>query len=169
MKYEYILKMNWFCQNPYVVTKIENGITKYLVIHKSGMKSKSKYVTFEWLVKNKDIVAGLCINGNTVSYADNFEMNDKKHLSKKDVDYLLNIGYLEEDMVYINRAMYLTDYTLYDDNSKPRKISAKKAKEILGQEGFLSGLARSTFHHDASRENVFFNSSRYHYCDGIVL
>ena len=83
--------------------------------------------------------------------------------------YLLNIGYLEEDMVYINRAMYLTDYTLYDDNSKPRKISAKKAKEILGQEGFLSGLARSTFHHDASRENVFFNSSRYHYCDGIVL
>lgn len=86
-------------------------------------------------------------------------------LSKSDREYLRKLGETEdEDINQIEYAIGKTIYTLDDENGKEKRISAKKAREILGDEKFLSGLQRSAFHWDSSRESddgitVYFDSS----------
>lgn len=81
-------------------------------------------------------------------------------LNNKDREYLRKCGYKESDFNQIEEA---TGKTVYEMNDK--KISTKKALEILGREIFLSGISRSAFHWSACRENekgdeVYFNSSK---------
>ena len=56
----------------------------------------------------------------------------------------------------IDRAIGTIDYRLFekDENllKKGKKISAKKARSLLGTEEFLSGVGRSAFHWDAIRD-----------------
>ena len=86
-----------------------------------------------------------------------------KKLTKKQKQIILDFGYPQEDLKYIEEALSFTDFERQND----KKISLKKAKEILGETNFLSGIARSTFHYSAVREaenghKIYFNSSRYH-------
>ncbi len=81
-------------------------------------------------------------------------------LNKEDKELLIEWGYLDEDLDQIERA---TTKTVYEINDK--KISAKKAIELLGREKYLSGIGRSAFHWSATRSNdnnetVFFDSSK---------
>lgn len=92
-------------------------------------------------------------------------------LSKTDKEILLSLGDREEDFAQIEEAISKTKYTMNDDASENEtKISAKKAREILGNESFLSGLSRSAFHFSAIRYNyetgkrVSFDSSALFKC-----
>lgn len=79
---------------------------------------------------------------------------EEAKLSKSDREYLRKLGETEdEDIDQIEYAVGKTIYTLVDENGKKKKISAKKAREILGDEKFLSGLQRSAFHWDSSRKS----------------
>ena len=83
-------------------------------------------------------------------------------LRQLDKEYLLKIGCLESDFEQIEEAIGKTIYELND-----KRISAKTARTILGDELFLNGLSRSAFHFTAVRENngqtVFFDSSKLFY------
>ena len=90
-----------------------------------------------------------------------------KKLTKKQKSIILDFGYPQEDLKYIEEALPFTDFELLIERQNDKKISLKKAKEILGETNFLSGIARSTFHYSAVREaenghKIYFNSSRYH-------
>ena len=97
----------------------------------------------------------------------------KQTLTLEDKKILLDLGYEEKDFPQISRSLTYTDYSTRLEGinlslgcyNNKRNISADDAIEILGIEDFLSGLARSTFHYDAVRENadgkrVYFNSRR---------
>lgn len=74
-------------------------------------------------------------------------------LTDEDKKILLDWGYTENDLEQIQRALVKTTYELYsDDNREKRKISGKQARELLGQEKFLSGISRSAFHYTSLRE-----------------
>ena len=86
-----------------------------------------------------------------------------KKLTKKQKQIILDFGHPQEDLKHIEEALSFTDFERQND----KKISLKKAKVILGETNFLSGIARSTFHYSAVREaenghKIYFNSSRYH-------
>ena len=88
-----------------------------------------------------------------------------KKLTKKQKQIILDFGYQQEDLKYIEEALLFTDFELLIERQNDKKISLKKAKEILGETNFLSGIARSTFHYSAVREagnghKIYFNSSR---------
>lgn len=81
-------------------------------------------------------------------------------LTDKDKELLVKWGYVKEDFRQIEKA---TTKTIYELNDK--KISCKKALEVLGREKYLSGISRSAFHYTAVRYNdngdeVYFNSSK---------
>ena len=69
----------------------------------------------------------------------------------------------EQDKEQIKRALKCTKYTLHKDGEQPSDISRKKAIELLGNEIFVSGLERSSFHYTAFRTNndigILFDSS----------
>lgn len=71
-------------------------------------------------------------------------------MSKEDMNYLLNIGCLEEDLGQIAYAAK-ANVTKYECGGK--RIAKAQAIELLGREKWLSGLARSAFHWSAVREN----------------
>jgi hypothetical protein len=75
-----------------------------------------------------------------------------KRLSESDVQILRNLGYNEEDLPYIDNAIGKTKLIMCKDGTNKR-ISVKKAREILGDERFLAGMGRSTFHRTTSQEN----------------
>lgn len=82
-------------------------------------------------------------------------------LTKSDKEYLKEIGYSENDFSQIERASGKSDY-MY----QRKRIGQKKAIELLGRKGYLSGIARSAFHWTACRETpdgnlVYFNSFRF--------
>lgn len=85
-------------------------------------------------------------------------------LSKKDKEILKEFGYPEEDMEQIGEAMRKTVYTLCKDNEEDERISREKAREILGDKEYLSGIGRSAFHWTSMRgedgKRVHFDSSR---------
>ncbi len=78
---------------------------------------------------------------------------------------LKEMGYGEKDFPQIKEAIGRTKYTLCSsDASEEMNISAKMAKDLLGEHDFLSGIARSAFHFSACREvknrlYVYFDSS----------
>ncbi|MBQ2892183.1 MAG: hypothetical protein IJE45_04750 [Bacilli bacterium] len=176
MKYDYILKFNWVNGepiSPYTVDGHRKDIIYFMVISPDGRDSK--LVPFSWLCNNQDRIACMQITSdNQVVYSDEWYENrrPKKNLKKADIPILLNMGCSEEEIEQINNTVYLTDYT-YRDDSGTYNISAKRAREILGDEEFLSGLARSSFHYNSGRHSsngyVSFCSKRYFAVDGIVL
>lgn len=68
-------------------------------------------------------------------------------LTESDKQILKNWGYSDKDVSQIEEATGKTIYRL--NNAK--KISAKKAIELLGRKVFLSGISRSSFHFTAAR------------------
>ena len=81
-------------------------------------------------------------------------------LSKKDKETLKNWGYSPlGDLKQIEEAINLCVYT----NTKGRQIKYTTAIRTLGKVGFLSGIARASFHWSASRtcgnKDVHFNCS----------
>lgn len=68
-------------------------------------------------------------------------------LTTSDIKYLKQIGYLDEDIPQIKQALTCTAYEI---NEQP--ISQKKALELLNRHEFISGTARSAFHHTAARQ-----------------
>ena len=85
-------------------------------------------------------------------------------VSKSDKEILIGFGYTEEDMDQIGRAMTKTVYTLCRSNGEEKRISRAEAREILGDEEYLSGISRSAFHWSSMRgedgNQVYFDSSR---------
>lgn len=104
-------------------------------------------------------------------------MKKYKNLTEKDIEILKEWEVPEEDIEQMDRFYSKTYYyhvepvkSIFDDvkydYDKKKRITAEKAREILGDEDFLSGLNRSTFHWTSERinnngEKVCFDSSRY--------
>lgn len=83
-------------------------------------------------------------------------------LSKEDKKLLKSWGYLTKDFKQIEEAINHSIFELRSDNN--RIISATEARQLLGDQTFLSGIGRSAFHWTCSRENnghiVDFDSKR---------
>lgn len=109
------------------------------------------------------------------------KVTEDKHnlkLSDSDIEYLKKIGHTEEDIPQIEEALNNTIYTLGNagkssdgnieipDEQDDVEITAQEAREILGDEKFLSGLSRSAFHYTSGRwsdddtKYVSFDSSK---------
>lgn len=86
-------------------------------------------------------------------------------LSKEDIKYLLNIGYLKSDIPQIEKAISVSTYTLIKtDTTKNERLTVKEVIEQLDRKSFLSGIARSAFHWSSSRRTskcdaIYFDSS----------
>lgn len=70
-------------------------------------------------------------------------------LNEADEKYLNKIGYGKEDIAQIKRSEKSTIYKLMSPETK--KIDAKTARKLLGEQVYLGGLGRSTFHFTAYR------------------
>lgn len=106
------------------------------------------------------------------------ETKNNLKLSDSDIKYLKKIGHTDEDIPQIEEALNKTIYKVGDatiledgtieipDDQDDRIITAQEAREILGDEKFLSGLSRSAFHWTSGRwsdddtEYVSFDSSK---------
>lgn len=78
-------------------------------------------------------------------------MSSLRNLTKQDIETLKEWGHLDKDLPQINRAITKTDY-FYSHNGKEEKITHKQARELLGDEQFLSGISRSAFHYSSCRK-----------------
>lgn len=74
------------------------------------------------------------------------EDNDMK-LTEKDKGLLLKWGYSERDFAQIEEATRRTIYIYCG-----KEIDREKVIYLLGDEQYLSGISRSTFHFSATRE-----------------
>jgi hypothetical protein len=72
-------------------------------------------------------------------------------LTNKDKEYLIAIGYSDNDLTAIEDAIRNIRYEVFD--SIPINITQKEAIRLLGREEFLSGVARATFHSSAVRHH----------------
>ena len=74
-------------------------------------------------------------------------------LTNKDKNYLLSIGYHNDDFDVIERNSKSIKYELMSrkDNDISIKLNQKQAISLLGRESFLSGIGRATFHNSAVR------------------
>ena len=89
-------------------------------------------------------------------------------LQKRDIDLLKKWGYPDDDIPQIQEAINVSKYELHKADapySKVKDLTAAEEYEKAGREQFLSGIARSAFHWDSSREceknmkyTVWFNS-----------
>lgn len=86
-------------------------------------------------------------------------------LTMEDKKCLMSMGHPESDLWQIELAQ-TGNNTIY--TYKDKRISRKKAIELLGKKKFLSGLSRSAFHWNSYRliddngtdeEGVYFDSS----------
>ena len=94
------------------------------------------------------------------------EAKNNLKLSDSDIKYLKEIGHTDEDIPQIEEALNDTVYTVADvekaedgttiipDEEDDKVITAQEAREILGDETFLSGLSRSAFHWTSGRYNA---------------
>lgn len=92
-------------------------------------------------------------------------MSYYRNLTKSDIDTLKKWGVLETDLSQINYAITHTDYYLCNEGGKEVKITHKQARKMLGDELFLSGISRSSFHFTSLREltpqqSIYFDSSK---------
>lgn len=70
-------------------------------------------------------------------------------LTNTDKDYLMSIGYPNNELFDIEDATNNMKYTLffvYDENMPEIKITKKQVIDMIGRNAFLSGLGRATFH-----------------------
>lgn len=106
------------------------------------------------------------------------ESKNNLKLSDSDIAYLKKIGHTDEDIPQIEEALNVTKYTLGNadvsdngnieipDEEDDVEITAQEAREILGDDKFLSGLSRSAFHWTSGRwsdddtKYVSFDSSK---------
>lgn len=74
-------------------------------------------------------------------------------LTNKDKNYLLSIGYKNEDFAVIENTSICYELIINDISIK---INQKEIVKILGRNNFLSGIGRATFHASAMRyiENI---------------
>ena len=84
------------------------------------------------------------------------------NLTEEDKKMLLSWGFTEDDFWQIAEAIHKSK-TKYELGDTP--ISREEAIRLLGREKYLSGIARSAFHHSAVRETesgrrIYFDSSR---------
>lgn len=82
--------------------------------------------------------------------------------SKKDKEYLLSIGYLQEDIPMIEK---IAADTICIDELLCKRISKKLARAIIGSENFLATLARSCFHWNSVSNDggrIAFDSTKYY-------
>lgn len=78
-------------------------------------------------------------------------------LTNKDKNYLLSIGYIDEEFVVIENTTIRYELIINDVSIK---INQKEIIKILDRNNFLSGIGRATFHASAMRHiknipNVF--------------
>ena len=69
-------------------------------------------------------------------------------LTNKDKNYLLSIGYDNDDFTAIEDVTKNIKYSLFSttDSEKPEiKLNQKQVIGMLGRETFLSGIGRATF------------------------
>jgi hypothetical protein len=91
-------------------------------------------------------------------------------LTNKDKNYLISIGYTNDDFSAIEFTSNIMNYDLiliFKEKQKlhPQiRLTQKQAIGLLGRNKFLSGLSRATFHNSAVRSNeglpnmeVYFN------------
>lgn len=74
-------------------------------------------------------------------------------LTNKDKEYLIAIGYSDNDLTAIEDAIRNIRYEVEVFDSIPINITQKEAIRILGREEFLNGVARTTFHSSAVRHH----------------
>lgn len=75
-------------------------------------------------------------------------------LTNTDKDYLISIGYPNNELFDIENATNNMKYTLFfvhDENMPEIKITKKRVIDLIGRNSFLSGLGRATFHRTAVR------------------
>lgn len=78
-------------------------------------------------------------------------------LTNKDKNYLLSVGYIDEDFAVIENTSIRYELIINDVSIK---INQKEIVKILGRNNFLTGIGRATFHNSAMRHiesipNVF--------------
>ena len=74
-------------------------------------------------------------------------------LTNKDKEYLIAIGYSDNDLTAIEDAIRNIRYEVEVFDSIDINITQKEAIRLLGREQFLSGVARATFHSSAVRHH----------------
>ena len=80
-------------------------------------------------------------------------------LTNKDKNYLISIGYTNEDFSAIEFASDVMNYDLiliFKEKHKlnPQiRLTRKQVIGLLGRDKFLSGLSKATFHNSAVRSN----------------
>lgn len=93
---------------------------------------------------------------NTMSF---FSFDNFHKLSLGDLLILSGMGHDADELKQLEQSFGITSF-----KADGKKISAKRAREILGDKDFLSGLSRSTFHWTSAREadgiTVSFDSSK---------
>lgn len=75
-------------------------------------------------------------------------------LTNKDKDYLISIGYRNEDLHIIEFTIKRMRYELFFTTKKVNpaiRLTQKQVIGMLGRETFLSGVGRATFHNSAVR------------------
>ena len=77
-------------------------------------------------------------------------------LTNKDKNYLLSIGYKNEDFAVIESTSIRYELNINDVSIK---INQKEAVKILGRNNFLSGIGRATFHASAMRWTERFDNN----------
>ena len=93
------------------------------------------------------------------------QLNEEKventlKLSEEDIAKLKSWGESDKDIPQIEEALNITKFTVSDvidgqvDMNAEKEITAQEARDILGDERFLSGLDRSAFHWNSGRYNA---------------
>jgi hypothetical protein len=75
-------------------------------------------------------------------------------LTNTDKDYLISIGYPNDELFDIEDATNNMKYTLFFENDEIMteiKITKKQVIDMIGRDIFLSGLGRATLHRTAVR------------------
>ena len=75
-----------------------------------------------------------------------------KRLTKDEEAYFLRVGHPKGELNQLERAMSVVRCEIKKPNDKWVRIARNKAREILGDETYLSGISRSAFHSSAVRE-----------------
>ncbi len=81
-------------------------------------------------------------------------MNKYNNLTEEDLKMLKKFGYERADFKQIDESYVITRYAIFkgEDIDRCLVITPEKARKLLGNKDFLSGLARSSFHWTSSRE-----------------
>lgn len=110
------------------------------------------------------------LDTNIQSVKVSFDKSQDEHydngykLTEKDVEYLKECGYKDDDIKLIQQCLDDDGFMMTDRLNK--RIDAETAIKMVGKEDFLSGLGRSCFHWSAMRgegkNTVDFDTSDWH-------